>query len=222
MKGYERSVSFDLREVSLRDVAHMFETHHVYKSCGGVSTHTFAVFEGGRPVAAWTWNPPPPGCARALAPEAPWSVLSLSRMVAVDRVDRNLRHISKPLRHQMRRLLDRGRWPVLVTFSDASVGHTGHVYRCSGWAVDGVVRNRAYVDDEGRRKSIYSGGGRSETPLTSLGYVELTRWVHRACPSGSEEQHARASGWVREAIPGKTWRSGKPAYRVVRAGGDRA
>lgn len=34
--------------------------------------------------------------------------------------------VSKPLRRQMRVEIDRGRWPVLITYSDEGQGHTGH------------------------------------------------------------------------------------------------
>lgn len=104
------------------------------------------------------WQPPPPGAASAVCPEAPFGALALSRMVALPRSERALRHISKPLRQQMRRLIDRTRWPVLVTYSDEGQGHTGHVYKCSGWTP--TVRSHRPIREtvDGARASSYSNG----------------------------------------------------------------
>ena len=85
-------------------------------------------------------------------------MLALSRMVAVPREKRELRHISKPLRVQMRRRIDRTRWPVLVTYSDEGQGHTGHVYKCSGWQATERTRRPTFEDAQGRRQSSYSNG----------------------------------------------------------------
>lgn len=118
--------SFDLQPLkSLETVRHLFLEH--YRSVGQVFVLAYAVIEDGAPVAAFVWQPPAPGAARSVCPEAPYGVLALSRMVALPRDERRLRHISKPLRAQMRRLIDRGRWPVLVTYSDEGQGHTGYV-----------------------------------------------------------------------------------------------
>lgn len=125
-----RAPSYDLRPVPRADVAALCAAHHGYGGAGHAVTYAWGVVEGGRVIAAYAWQPPPPGAARAVCPEAPTGVLALSRMVAVPRDERRLRHVSTPLRRQMRVLIDRGRWPVLVTYSDEGQGHTGHDYRC--------------------------------------------------------------------------------------------
>lgn len=204
----------DLRSCALSDVEHLFAEFHGYKSVGRAATYCFAVYEDGAPVAAFVWNPPPPGAAKALS-AAPGGagVLALSRMVAVPQDTRRLKHISKPLRRQMRDRIDRGRWPVLVTYSDASLGHTGHVYRCSGWQEDGQ-RLRAYCENsDGQRRSMYSSGRRSQA--TPTGTTTLTRWVHRACPTGTEEAWMAAHGWRRVPSAGRVWASGKPAFSWI-------
>lgn len=211
--------AIDIRSCSLADVRFLFERYHGYKSVGSVATYCFAVYEDGVPVAAFVWSPPPPGAARQLS-SAPGGagVLALSRMVAVPRSERRLQKLSKALRRQMTYRIDRGRWPVLVTYSDASQGHTGHVYLCSGWQADGE-RVRAYcTDDEGARVSKYSNGKRSAAQVT--GTTVLTRWVHRVCPPGEELAWLRTNGWRREEIPDKRWSSGAPAYRWVPTSGD--
>lgn len=208
--------NFDLRPITLDEVDALCARFHGYGGAGGVAVYAFGVFEGKRIVAAYAWQPPPPGAAKAICPEAPSAVLALSRMVAVPRSKRQLRHISKPLRYQMRRLIDRTRWPVLVTYHDEGQGHTGHVYKCSGWQQTTCASVAFYVDRSGRRTSAYSNGGMRGASLRKGGRTIIHRWEHWVCERGSALRHMRAGGWRRERIPGRVWRSGNPAYRWVR------
>ena len=208
-----REPAYDLRPCTIAEFRHLFETHHGYGGCGNAAVYAFAVYEHGAPVAAYLWQPPPHGAAAAVCPEAPAGVLALSRMVAVPRSERALQHISRPLRRQMRALIDRTRWPVLVTYSDEGQGHTGHVYLCSGWE----KTTRAEVDTctvDGVRVSRYSNG--KTTMKGDRGTTWIQRWEHWACPRGEAALWMAEAGWVREAIPGKVWRSGRQAHRWVR------
>ena len=109
--------SYDLRPALRVDVLALFEANHGYKSLSNSMTYCFAVYElepgshdnTSSPIAAYAWQPPPVGAAKAVCPEAPAGVLSLSRMVAVNKYApdgvtplRQLKHIGKPLRRQMR------------------------------------------------------------------------------------------------------------------------
>lgn len=206
-----------IERVELRDIRNLFLDYHGYKSIGGSATYAFGVIEPRGIVAAYIWQPPPFGCAKSVCPEAPGAVLSLSRMVAVPRSERALKHVSKPLRWQMKWGLDRGRFPALVTFSDASLGHTGYVYACSGWEQTTKTINPFYLDSEGRRVSRYSNGRTSTRGLILGGYTELTRWEHWSVPRGTAALHLAANGWTRVAIPGKVWKSGSPAFQRVKS-----
>jgi len=219
MRG--RGPNFNLERVSLSSVRGLFERFHGYGSAGsGGYTYCWSVIEGGRPVAAYVWQPPPLGSARAVAPEAPQGVLSLSRMVAVPRAERRLNHVSKPLRRQMRHLIDRGRWPSLVTYSDQGQGHTGHVYKCSGWHASGSRRVSFYTcpktgDRVSRR--LHAKRTKELSPdavATKTGTTVLTRWEHHI-EKGHSAEIMRQAGWVREPVPGRVWRSGNQAYRWV-------
>jgi hypothetical protein len=138
-------------------------------------------------------------------------------MVAVPKEKRLLQHVSKPLRRQMRMLIDRTRWPVLITYSDESFGHTGHVYKCSGWQKTERVKRPYYVDEEGARASRYSNGKYASRKLSLGGHTWLQRWEHWACEKGEAKRWLKKHGWRRMRIPGKVWRSGNPAFRFVRA-----
>lgn len=206
----------DIRKCDLKTVASLVEKYHGYNSIGNTATYAFAVYENDVPVAAFAWQPPPPGAAKSVCPEEPAGVLALSRMVAVPREERKLRHISKPLRLQMRRLIDRGRWPVLITYSDEGQGHKGHVYKCSGW--EKTTRRSApfYLDDLGRRVSSYSNGRHVDQRLISGGMTMIQRWEHWACPRGGAANWMRGHGWGSVPIPGRFWRSGKEARTWVK------
>jgi len=213
--------SCDIRPCDLVAVAALVGKYHGYGSMGNSSTYAFAVYEDGVPVAGFSWQPPPPGAAKSVCPEAPGGVLALSRMVAVPRAQRRLRHISKPLRRQMRALIDRGRWPVLVTYSDEGQGHTGHVYKCSGWQK--TVRRKApfFLDPDGNRASSYSSGRHVLRNLTRGGTTVIQRWEHHACPRGTAAEWMAAHGWRRVPLRGRSWKSGNQAFKWVRCtGGD--
>lgn len=207
--------SYDLRECDVKTVARLCEAYHGYASSGDAATYAFAVYESCKPVAAYAWQPPPYGAAKAVGGTAPAGVLSLSRMAAVPKSERVLKHVSKPLRRQMRRLIDRGRWPVLVTFHDEGEGHNGFVYECSGWTPTVRVKRRYFVDaSTGVRVSTYANGktgGRQN--VVPGGHTWLQRWEHRVCKPGEEAEWMRAHGWERVALPGKVWASGNQAHR---------
>lgn len=202
--------AFDLRRVSLSVVRDLCEQHHGYRSAGRVAVEAFAVFEDGRPVAGYAWQPPPPGAAASVCPEAPEAVLALSRMVAVPRSERFLRHVSKPLRAQMKHLIDRTRWPVLVTYSDEGQGHTGYVYKCSGWTPTTRRIAAVSVDSSGARASRYSNGRTGGRVLVRHGTTWIQRWEHWACERGQAAAWMALHGW-RRTPTGKRWRSGNAA-----------
>lgn len=210
-------MTFVLQVVSMKVVHELCQRYHGYGGAGGSSTYAFAVFEDGRPVAAYAWQPPPPGAAKNVCPEAPYAVLALSRMVACPRSERALKHISKPLREQMKERIDRGRWPVLVTYSDEGQGHTGYVYQCSGW--EKTLRSKAnvYVNEDGQRTSSYSNGKSGGRDLTRGGHTMIQRWEHWKCARGEADVWMDSFGWEREEIPGRYWKSGNQAYRYVRS-----
>lgn len=213
-----KSPKYTLIPMSLDDVRCLIEENHGYGTVGNVATYVFGVVEqsGARVVAAYVWQPPAPGAAKSVCPEEPAAVLSLSRMAAVPRSDRELRHVSTPLRRQMRDLIDRSRWPVLVTYHDEGQGHCGHVYRCSGWTPTMRARRAVFQDSSGRRVSKYSNGADRSSELVRVGDTWLQRWERWACEPGKVKEHMLKGGWERVPIKGKAWRSGNQAFEFVK------
>lgn len=208
---------YDIRPCTIKDVACLCEAHHGYGSAGSTAVYCFGVYEDERLVAAFAWQPPAAGAALSVCHEVPGGVLALSRMVAVPKTERRLAHISKPLRIIMRRLIDRTRWPVLITYSDESMGHTGHVYKCSGWQPERdekgePVRRKSpsYTNATGQRVSSYSAGVTRTEGLVRGVDKTTQRWEHWCSPTPLA--HMLDWGWRHEPIPGKVWRSGNPRY----------
>lgn len=208
-------MTFDQRLVSIDVVRELCEKHHGYASAGDVAVYAFAVIENGHSVAAYSWQPPPPGSALSVCPEAPAGVLALSRMVAVPKAERTLKHVSKPLREQMKEKIDRTRWPVLVTFSDEGQGHNGYVYQCSGWTKTERRKVAVMLDETGARASRYSNGKTGGRALTAAGTTWIQRWEHWACEKGDALRWMESHGW-RRVPTGARNRSGTPAFRWVR------
>lgn len=210
-------MAYDIRPCTIDDVARLCAAHHGYASAGDVAVCCQGVYEGGRVVAAFAWQPPPAGAAKSACPEVPGGVLSLSRMVAVPKDERALRHISKPLRIIMRHVIDRTRWPVLITYSDESLGHLGYVYKCSGWQPErdtkgNLVRrsSASYENADGQRVSAYSAGKSRAATLVRIANKITLRWAHQISPTPLA--YMTDYGWEQVPIPGKVWRSGKQAH----------
>lgn len=83
------------------------------------------------------WMPPLPPAARWIAKHYarareidPRGVLVLSRLACAPFAPANA---TGYLLGRSMRLIDRVRWPALLTFADTSQGHTGTVYRATNW-----------------------------------------------------------------------------------------
>lgn len=211
-----RSPAFDIQRITLEDAMPLLERFHKYKGGGGTATYALGVIERGAVVAAFLWQPPAFGAAKSTCPECPNAVLALSRMVAVPKNERALKHISKPLKRIMRDFIDRSRWPVLITYSDEGAGHTGYVYQCSGWESTKRSVAKCYENASGARASIYSAAGREGDALRFVGNTVIQRWEHWRCPRGEAARHLEAGGWRRE-LTGRLWRNGAPAARWVKS-----
>jgi len=215
-------MSFIIESCTMSELRDLCERYHPYKSAGRTNVYNFGVREDAVLVAAYSWLPPAPGVNASLSPSAPGAVLALSRMVAVPKDQRQLKHVSKPLKHQMNKnnvdgegRIDRGRWPVLVTYSDESMGHNGYTYQCSGWTATQRKQSPYSTNDEGQRVSVYNNGSAANVTIT--GYRWIQRWEHRMCPLGEEAEWMQSNGWHRVEVTGKVWRSGKQQHTWIKS-----
>lgn len=147
---------------------------------------TFGLYRvADRPLApllgAALWLPPTRRAAEAVAGEDWRGVLSLSRLVVAPEAPRNAATF---LLASSMRMLDRDRWPVLLTYADTRHGHTGAIYKATGWELDAATCAGSYFVKDGRQ--VGRKRGKRNIPVAQLraeGYAEIRseklRFVHR-------------------------------------------
>lgn len=186
---------YDVRRIGISDARPLFAAHHAFAGVGRAGTYTFGFFEGDVLKAAFVFNPPIIGAAKNICPEAPHGVLALARMVAVPKSDRAEQNIADVLRYICGTLIDRTRWPVLVSYADTGAGHSGAVYRYAGWQMTREAAAEVCEDERGARRSKYTNGKRSKHAVT--GTTTLRRFEHRICPPGDTALFMARQGWRR-------------------------
>lgn len=131
------------------DVAHLLVQRYHYAG-GGSNTATIlhGLFREGEfwdnrcKGVAW-WIPPTKSAALATYPDNWEGVLSLSRLVVTPDAPKNA--ASFLIAHSMR-MIDRERWPCLVTYADDWQGHGGAIYKAANWDYVGPTKpERVYV-----------------------------------------------------------------------------
>lgn len=130
------------------------------------------------------WIPPTKNAAITVAGDDWRSVLCLSRLVVAPEVPTN--GASFLLGRSMK-MLDRKRWPVLLTYADTRLGHTGAIYKATNWTSLGPVPagdvwvHRETGEQRGRKR-----GQRTllASEMVALGYERMPaapkiKFVHR-------------------------------------------
>lgn len=154
--------------------------HHYARGMANtaVATHCLIRVSDGKLVGAAVWMPPTKVAAiRALKDSGlagDWrQVLSLSRLVVSPGEPKNTAGL---LLAGSRRLLARTdkRWVLGLTYADAAQGHTGTIYKATGWTESRIARrpDSVWVDAEGRQVARKSTKSRTRQQMLDAGYVE--------------------------------------------------
>jgi hypothetical protein len=123
------------------------------------------------------WLPPIAAVAKSLLPANPAGVLALSRLAVDEEAPGNAASF---LMAASTRLIDRARWPVLVTYADTWRGHTGAIYLATGWADDGETAPKPVYVKNGRLVSVKSGPKtRTHAQMLAMGAELLGRFRKR-------------------------------------------
>ena len=116
------------------------------------------------------WIPPTKAAAVTVAGSVDWgTVLALSRFAVDPECPTNT---ASYLLGRSMRMVDRRRWPWLLTYADTRLGHTGAIYRATNWTCLGEVpAGDVWVDAAGRQRGR-KRGGRTLTAeqMRALGY----------------------------------------------------
>ena len=166
-----RSGDYVVRPVSMRTARRLVTVHHYAKGGSNTATYLHGLFPVGSVwecdcvgIAWWI----PPTKSAAIASFCDWmGVLSLSRMVVVPGVPKNA--CSFLLAKSMK-LIDRARWPCLVTYADKWRGHTGSIYKATNWEYVGCTSPQPVFVRRGRMLARKAGGKtRTHSEMFSLG-----------------------------------------------------
>ena len=167
-----KKADWEVRPVTL-EVAQDITCHYHYARGGSntaVATHGLfrigSFWEYDCSGIAW-WLPPTKPAAMNTFAENWRGVLSLTRLVIVPDVPKNA--CSFLLSRSMK-LLDRDRWPCLVTYADPWQGHTGTIYKATNWQLAGRSKPEYIYVKDGRMLSRKIGPKtRSHSEMLALG-----------------------------------------------------
>jgi hypothetical protein len=134
---------WEVRVCGRAEAVGLIEQYHYSRSAANTATYRHGLYrksEGvlAHPLGAAIWIPPTKGAAIATTTDGEdWrGVLALSRLVIAPEVPPNGASF---LMGRSMQMIDRSRWPVLVTYADTRMGHTGAIYRATNWTEIGPV-----------------------------------------------------------------------------------
>jgi hypothetical protein len=165
-----------VRAVHIDVARRMIKREHYAKGVPNTRVYVHGLF---RVDAFWDeecqgvtwWIPPTRDAATATHPENPDGVLALSRLAILPDVPHNAASF---LLAGSRKLIDRKRWPCLVTYADEMRGHTGAIYLADNWTYQGLTKPEAAYSIRGRLTSRKAGPKtRTHGQMLSLGAVSL-------------------------------------------------
>ncbi len=149
-----------VRDVCLEVAQYLVVKYHYAASGSNTRTYLHGLFKRGALFdaeclgVAW-WIPPTKSAAQATYPPKWQGVLSLSRLVISPGVPKNACSF---LIAQSRKLIDREKWPCLVTYADEWRGHTGGIYKADNWQYVGMTKPEAVYTINGHMIARKAGG----------------------------------------------------------------
>lgn len=172
-----RRAEWEVTTVALFIVQDMVRRLHYSGGGSKTATYRHGLFRKGETEClgiAW-WIPPTKSAACATWP-ADWKgVLALTRLAIDPSVPKN--GASFLLGRSMA-LIDRKRWPCLVTYADEMQGHTGAVYRATNWEYCGMTAKEATYFLDGRMVSRKFGSGtKTKAEMLAMGCEMVGRFA---------------------------------------------
>jgi hypothetical protein len=173
-----RKGDWEVRPISLCVAQDMVERLHYSGGGSNTGTYCHGLFERARPAhprgVAW-WIPPTKAAANATHPVDWEGVLALSRMAIEPEVPKNAATF---LLARSMRLIDRLRWPCLVTYADEWQGHTGTIYRACNWHYVGLTNPEATFVLDGRMVARKAGPRtRTRAEMEAIGADMIGRFA---------------------------------------------
>lgn len=177
-----RKADWVVRTIDLSTARSLVEQYHYSKGGSNTATYRHGLFHKGETLetycvgVAW-WIPPTKSAALATFPEWWQGVLALSRLVIAPGVPKNACTF---LLAKSMKLIDRERWPCLVTYADEWQGHTGTIYLASNWQEVGKTAPEATFVLDGRMIARKAGPKtRTRKEMEELGAQMIGRFSKR-------------------------------------------
>jgi hypothetical protein len=167
-----KKADWTVRPVALAIGQSLVRQFHYAKGGSNTATYMHGLFPAAHFFdescvgVAW-WIPPTKSAGSATFPENPQGVLALTRLVIHPSVPKNACTF---LLSRSVKLIDRKRWPCLVTYADDWRGHTGAIYRASNWTYVGKTKLEATFTINGVMTARKAGGKtRTRSEMLALG-----------------------------------------------------
>jgi hypothetical protein len=168
-----RKAEWEVQPVALSVCRDLVGRYHYAQGGSNTGTYCHGLFRSRDLLrcqgVAW-WIPPTADAARA-SWDGDWQqVLALSRLVLVPDSPKNA--ASFLLSRSVRLIAQDAFYRCLVTYADTWRGHTGHIYRVSGWEYVGLTQpEEVWVSPTGRMVSRKAGPvTRTRAQMLALGY----------------------------------------------------
>ena len=189
-----RSADWSVEPIRHSDAVQMIQIWHYAKGAPNtsVATHGLISRTALGVFGAALWLPPPPPAARAVGGDDWRGVLALSRLVVAPEIPQN--GASFLLGASMR-LIDRSRWPVLLTYADQRLGHTGAIYRATNWTDHGLVpAGDVWIGSDGVQRGRKRGGRNlSAAEMRASGFERAPKAAKRRFVHDARQSIAGAS-----------------------------
>ena len=173
-----RKADWIVKTVPLATCQVLVAEHHYARGGSNTATYRHGLFRADEPETclgvAW-WIPPTKSAALATYPNDWRKVLALSRLVIVPGVPTNGASF---LLSRSRKMIDRRKWPCLVTYADEWRGHTGAIYLADNWKPQGKTTPEAVFVLDGRMVARKAGPvTRTRAEMEALGAVLVGRFA---------------------------------------------
>lgn len=196
MKGRLLKEDYEVSAIPLALAQEITRQYHYAHGGSNTAVYTHGLFKNGDVFTclgiAW-WLPPTKSAALATYPQDWQGVLSLSRLVILPDVPKNACTF---LLSRSMKLIDRQKWPCLVTYADQWQGHQGTIYKAANWTYAGLTGLESVFIKNGRMVSRKAGPKtRTRAEMEELGAVEVGKYSkHKFVHIISAERIVKAHG----------------------------
>lgn len=169
-----RSADYDVRSIpSHAEAVNLITLVHYSHSAPNTSTMRHGLYRAGlmgELVGVALWLPPIKAAAMTVNADNWQGVLSLSRLALLPGLPTNA---ASHLLGRSMRLIDRDRWPTLLTYADTRLGHTGAIYKATNWRSLGEVpAGDTWIGADGGQRGRKRGGRSLRVAeMLALGFV---------------------------------------------------